>query len=343
MDNVDFSFLSRINRDIQDALIVLDMKGNIVYSNPAAGQHLGIKLENGTKYAALIDSESSGKNDAFHQYLLDSIYDKQRSHGGELEYTRSDGEKRVFHVLTSFLFSDDGTEKMGVVIQFSDITELNRIHRLHRGSAYLFISLLGILSFFNFFTVIWQSLGQPFVSSLITVCIEIVGFALVFVQYRNFDISLEKMGFRIRGCGKYLAIDAIATAVILAVMMLVKYYLRRVMILSPAEPFFYWDHWNVSKTLYPITVVMQEILTRSLVHEWVTQVVPAKRAELIAIGISALFFGAIHLHLGLAFMVGSALLLGVFGIVYSKQRCVWALCIPHYFLGLAVSILWGIG
>lgn len=341
MEAVDFSLLSRINRDIQDALIVLDMKGNIIYSNPAASQLLGIKLSIGTKYAALIASENNEKNDAFHQYLLDSIYDKQSSHGGELEYTRSDGVKRAFHVLTSFLFGDDGTEKMGVVIQFSDITELAKTHKLHRNTAYLFISLLGVLSFFNFFTVIWQSLGKPFASSLITLMIEIVGFTLAFIMYRDFDVTLENMGFRIRGCGKYIAIDSLATAAILCIMMLVKYFLRHAAILPSSEPFLHWELWNKSMLLYPVTVVMQEILTRSLIHEWVTQVVPAKHAELTAIVISSLFFGAIHLFLGLGFMVGSALLLSLFGIVYSKQRCIWALCIPHYFLGMSLTIIWG--
>lgn len=341
MEAVDFSLLSRINRDIQDALIVLDTRGNILYANPAASKHLGIKLEHGTKYAAIMTSETNAQNDAFHQYLLDSIYDKQKSHGGELEYVCPDGEKRVFHVLTSYLFSNDCTEKMGVVIQFSDITELSQTHRLHRNSALLFICLLGVLSFFIFFTVIWQSLGRPFPASIITILIEITGFTLVATQYRNFNMSLENMGFRIRGCGKYLVIDSIATAFILGVMLLAKYFLRRAMILSPTEPFIHWEKWDAFKTFYPVTVVMQEILTRSLIHEWITQVVPHKNAELVAIGISSLFFGAIHLHLGLAFMVGSAFLLGIFGVIYCKQRCVWALCIPHYFLGLAVSILWG--
>lgn len=341
MQPIDFSLLSRINRDILDGLIVLDTKGTIIYTNPAAGQLMGRNLQIGSKYSSLLIDENSSVNDEFHQYLLDSVYDKRHTHHGELEYTKPNGEKHVFHILTSFLFGSEGTEKMGVVIQFSDITELNHTHKLHRNTAYLFIALLGILSVFNFISVIWMNMGKPFSSSIITILIEVVGFSLVLLLFRNFDLDWQNIGLRIKGCGKYIAIDAIVTALILAVMIIVKIYLRKNMILSPSEPFLHMDKWDTSKTFYPITVVLQEFLTRSLVHEGIRQVLPTKNADLIAIGISSLFFGAIHLHLGLAFMAGSALLLGVFGLVYTKQRSIWGLCIPHYVLGLAVSILWG--
>lgn len=218
---------------------------------------------------------------------------------------------------------------------------MSRTHKLHRNACYLFISILAALSFFVFFSMAWMYLGKPFPSSLITVLVELVGFGIVLLLYRSFDLTPENMGLRIRGCGKYILMDGIVTAVILGVMVLVKIYLRRAMILSPAEPFFHWEKWSLAKTFYPVTVVLQEFLTRSVIHEAIRQVLPAKNAELAAVAVSSLYFGAMHLYLGLAFMVGAALLLGVFGIVYCKQRCIWGLCIPHYFLGMALFILWG--
>lgn len=341
MQQIDFSLLSRINRDILDGLIVLDTKGTIIYTNPAANELLGRKIEIGSKYSSLMVSETNSANDEFHQYLLDCLYDKHHSHHGELKYTKPNGKKHIFHILTSFLFGNEGTEKMGVVIQFSDVTELNQTHKLHQNTAYLFIALLGILSLFNYITTIWLDLGKPFASSIMTILIEVVGFVLVLLLFRKFDTDEIDFGLKFKGKGKYIVTDLFVTIIILAVMIIVKIYLRKNMVLSPNEPFLHMEKWDMSKTLYPITVVLQEFLTRSLVHEGIKQVIPSKKSDLIAIGVSSLFFGAIHLHLGLAFMLGSAFLLAFFGLVYTKQRCIWGLCIPHYVLGLAVSILWG--
>lgn len=341
MQSADYSLLSRINRDIPDGLIVLDTNGTIVYANPAAGQLMGTELTVGSKYASLFAQDSGGQNDAFHQFLLDSIYDKQHKHGGELDYRRPDGSLRTFQVVTSFLFGEEGAERQGVVIQFSDITEVHQARKLQQDTVTLFVCLLGMLAVFNFASVIWVSAGEPFPSALMTVLIEITGVVLSFFILRNSPIRWEDLGLRFHGCGKYLLIDGAATAAILGVMLLVRLILFRTGILSPAEPFFHWKKWTTSSTLYPITVVLQEFLTRSLVHESVTRVIPAKHAELYAIIISSLFFGAIHLYLGLAFMFGAAFLLAFFGLIYTKQRCIWGLCIPHYILGLSVSILWG--
>ena len=46
---------------------------------------------------------------------------------------------------------------------------------------------------------------------------------------------------------------------------------------------------------------------------------------------------------GLGFMIGSFLLLSVFGVIYERQKTIWGLCIPHYFLGLSLKLIWGIG
>ena len=63
--------------------------------------------------------------------------------------------------------------------------------------------------------------------------------------------------------------------------------------------------------------------------------------DVVAIIISSLYFGALHLHKGLAFMIGATLLLSVFGFIYSRQGTIWGLCIPHYFLGLSLTVIWG--
>ena len=57
----------------------------------------------------------------------------------------------------------------------------------------------------------------------------------------------------------------------------------------------------------------------------------------------ASFFGAMHIHKGLFYMLGAVALLSVFGIIYRKQKTIWGLCVPHFVLGIAVGILFETG
>ena len=47
------------------------------------------------------------------------------NHRGEVTYTRPDGSVRYFSIETSFAGGEDGLQKTGVILQFSDITDLH--------------------------------------------------------------------------------------------------------------------------------------------------------------------------------------------------------------------------
>ena len=61
--------------------------------------------------------------------------------------------------------------------------------------------------------------------------------------------------------------------------------------------------------------------------------------EAAAIVVSSLVFGALHLFLGLIYMLGAVVLLGGMGVLYRRQNTIWGLCIPHYVLGMALTFL----
>ena len=61
--------------------------------------------------------------------------------------------------------------------------------------------------------------------------------------------------------------------------------------------------------------------------------------ELAAIVVTSLAFGALHLFLGLIYMLGAIILLGGLGVLYRRQNTIWGLCIPHYVLGMALVFL----
>ena len=112
--------IPRILRDMSDGVLVLDMQGNVLYLNQQGQALLGAERNcTGLKYtAAFWEQDTDGQNDAFHQFVLDAVYDKEHAHSGEASYTPYGREARRFRLTSSFLHSEDGTKKIGIVVLF---------------------------------------------------------------------------------------------------------------------------------------------------------------------------------------------------------------------------------
>lgn len=342
----DLYYLYRITRDITDGLIVLDTEGTVVYVNPSAKSILKSPgLKTGQKYAAFMAFDDTGENDEFHQYILDSVYDKNREHEGYIHYTRPDKSRRILRVISSYAYNDDMSETLGVILQFSDVTELEVARRKYDDTAKVFVLLLGMLSLWNFAVGVYEMFDRPFPGFVMTIFIEIMGALGAVYMLKHTSITVPELGLSFKGAGKHILVDGFFTALVLIAMIVAKIIIRKTMpqVISPDSPMFYFSAWGVSETMYPLTVVVQEFLTRGAVQGSIQRIMPGKYCVPISIILSSLFFAALHIYLGMAFMVGSFLLLSVFGIIYEKQKTIWGLCIPHYFLGLSLKIIFGVG
>ena len=337
--------IERITRDISDGLLLVDLNGNIKYINPQGKTILkNPALREDIKFAELMKSDNTGKNDEFYQYLLDSIYNKEEIHSGALKYNNPDGDIRYLFVKSSFVFSDDGKKKLGVILQFSDVTENHKIHIKYYDAVKVLVAMIIVLSANNIIVKIWDHLNQPVDASYITVMIEIFGAigTLLILKYTSLtvhDLGLGK-GTDLK---KTIITDGFLTAVILLATILVKLFIQRIRpdIIAPDAPLFYWNNWELSSTLYPITVFAQELMTRGAAQGCLSMVLPEKTPNWVPIIISSLFFGAMHIHKDLIFMIGAMILLSIFGFIYNKQKTIWGLCIPQYILDLSIAILWG--
>ena len=338
---IDSNLLPRLTRDISDGLIVLDMHGMVSFVNPAAKKLLEIEDEHlDVKYAAVMFEDHNDKNDDFLEFLIDAVYEKDKTHSGTIKYVTRLGNTKWLHMTTSVVFSEDGTEKEGVLVQFSDVTELQELTRKTYDSAALFVIMMAAVCVWAFVYQIWMDLGQPVSSTVVTKLVEVFGIILFHIILRNTSITMKDVGLSFRGAGKYILTDSVFTVFALAILIGIKAVLLRT---SPdlfrVNRIFDLSQWTWASTLYPITVVVQEFLTRGVVHESIKRIMPGKRSDFWAILVSSLFFGAFHLHKGIIFMVGAVALLSVFGIIYRRQKTIWGLCIPHYFLGLAIDLL----
>ncbi len=335
--------LPRILRDITDGVLVLDQGGTVRYINPRGCQILGLTKECvGQKYYAVVMDDEKDDNDGFHQFLLDAVYDKDNVHGGELEYICEDGKKLNLRIVTSFLRNSDGTRKDGVVIQFSDITEVVRLRRKERDTTTVFAVTMILLCSWIFFIQIWEFLGRPVPLFMMTNLVELIGILLLLFILKNTSFTWQDIGLSTKKLGPIIRLDSLIAAAGVVLLILVKVVMLKVKpdYFPSDAPFFEWRNLlKVSRILYPFTAILQEFLVRGGVHENMRRIFTGKRGETVAIVVSSLFFGALHLYLGIAYMAGAALLLGLLGVLYRKQNTIWGLCIPHYVLGTALSIL----
>lgn len=344
--NEDLKYLYRVTRDITDGLILIDETGTIVYVNPSAKRILNNPaLEQGIKYASFMIKDQKGVNDEFHQYVVDSIHDRKNEHTGLLRYTCPDGNKRVLRIVSSFAYDEEGIKTIGIILQFSDVTKLHEVQQKYNDSTILLVALLAMLAIWNFACAVWELMGRPVPAYVMTVVIEVMGALGSLLIIKKTSITAADFGLSFKGAGRAVVIDTVFTAVTLTGMIAVKLLILKFRpdVFGTDAPFFYFRAWGLSETLYPLTVVIQEFLTRGAVQGSIRRVLPEKYAVPAAILLSSIFFGALHIYLGVAFMVGAFLLLSVFGVIYQKQKTIWGLCIPHYFLGLSLKIIFGIG
>lgn len=342
----DLKYLYRVTRDITDGLILIDETGTIVYVNPSAHHILSNPLlTEGIKYGTFLSKDKKFVNDEFHQYVLDSIYERKKNHTGILHYTRPDGTMCILRMMSSFAYDEERTKVIGIILQFSDITTLQEVQQKYNDSTIVLVALLAMLAIWNFAYVIWKFTGKPIGNYGMTVIIELCGVLGSIVVLKKTSITPHDFGLKFKGVGKAIVMDSIFTAIILAGFVVAKYCIMKInpSVYGPDAPLFFWKAWTPTQTRYPLTVVVQEFLTRGVVQGSVRRVLPDKYAVPVAIILSSLFFGALHIYLGLFYMLGAFLLLSVFGIVYEKQKTIWGLCIPHYFLGLSLKIIFGVG
>lgn len=343
-DNTQLQMVNRIARDISDGLILIDSKGTVQYINPSAYRLLGNDaLKEGIKYAEYIASDGNSANDAFHQYVLDSVYDKNASHTGSVTYTHPDGSIRYFTIVTSYAGSEDGLRKNGVILRFSDVTDLHRAKVKHDDTIKILIGTITIMALWDYLVAIWEKMGQPISSTALTVIIEVIGVLATLFALRYTSITVTDFGLGTRNLKRNVVVDTALTAAVLGLMIMVKLFLRQFFpdLVSPDRPFFRWDALHALDLLYIPTVVLQEFLVRGVTQGSLERILPENYPPAVAIIVSSLVFGSIHIHKGIVFMLGAACLLCLFGFLYRKQGSIWGLCIPHLLLSWSLRVIWG--
>ena len=330
---------TRVLRDFDEGIITFDRGGIIRYINPAASLILGLTGNAvGKRYRDVFSRE----NDALLSFLVKATAEKNTSQRGDILFHREDGGDVRLNTSCICLQDEEDPQERSFAVHFEDITEIDTLRRRRRESSAVFIGTMTAVSVWMYFVALWQMTGQKFSQEIMTQFIHIISLVMFFYIRHYTHFSFAEMGLKTKGIGRAVRTDCLLTAVFTAMLFGVKLLMLRVSpgFFAEGAPFWDWGRANWSDFAYPLTVVLQEFLSRGVIHENLRRIFVGRYSEAAAIIVSSLLFGALHIHRGFFYMLAATALLSVFGILYRRQNSIWGLCIPHFVLG---EVVWFLG
>ncbi len=335
---------ARIFRDMEEAVFVIEYDGgSITYVNERCEKLLGFGCGIGDgkpqKYVDLMSRDGDSRNDDFHQMILDSVYDIHNVHRRNVSFYK-DGKRMTLNLRTSFLRDEDGGEPIGIVAVIEDVTEISKLQRKKKNSNIVFALFVALLCLIIFMVQGVTDFNAPITKPQITIIIEVMALVFMLILMKTTHLNIKDMGFRKDNLKPTLISCAVIVPVLFALLTGFKLVLTRLSpgFFPPETPFF--ASLPISEYItYLFTAFIQELIARGVVQSSLNRVFDGKNGQTVALIISALAFGTIHLYYGFLFMLMASALVGVLGIMFNKQKNIWGVTLIHYALGMAAGVL----
>ena len=239
-------------------------------------------------------------------------------------------------------FTEDDEFSLQSLGSMSAVSLANKIYsELIKDSSKTFSAFLFAYCSWMIVYALWQHLGQPVSTDVMTHGVEVLGFLMFFYIMSSTSLSWKDLGIKTEHPWKTARTGLLIAACAVAVMCLGKAVVRIISpnALSPERPFFDIRAFGVRQIIYIFTAGVQEFLARSVIQGNLRRIMVGRHTAAAAIVISSLSFATLHIHLGLFFMLGAAVLAGLEGILYEKQQSIYGVWIVHWAFGVAGTLL----
>lgn len=335
---IDSSISERILRDMGSGSVVLSANGKFLEANRFAKKIL--ELEDGAEADFMTRMGDDETNGAFYDCIFDAIYDKTMVNQKKVAYAAPSGKKYSLHMTSSF-FELDGEER-GIVITFTDETKEDELILKRNDSMTVLVGAIFIVCLWVFTIALYRFLGDPFPTQYLSRLCEVLSciMLVIFLKFTSFTVA--DMGLRSKHLKKDMKEAAIVGASLLLFMILLKLLFIKLGSGYFAGETAFWDYDDRPAYLieYLFIALFQEFLARCCMQENLHRILDSyKSGKVIAILVSSLIFGVFHLHYGLFYMIGAAVLMGSLGIIYNHQRSIWGTYVVHYIFGIAGQCL----
>ena len=161
------------------------------------------------------------------------------------------------------------------------------------------------------------------------------------IIYKKTDFSVDELGLKVADYKKTFGVAIVISAIVVAFLVMVKWLLLKGNsgLFDTRVPFWKWNLGWYSWISYVFTSVLQEFLARSMIYGSIRKMYEGPRGIMIAMVLSSLLFGAVHIAHGFMYMTAAIVLLGALGGLYEKHRNIWGVSIIHFILGQAACCL----
>lgn len=338
MEEIQHSFSEQVLRDMHDAVLVLDGKGNIVYVNGPAASMLEVDegyREAGARFSLLSDGAN---NESFNDAIFAALYNKGETTVRKVPYVAPSGKRYVFILSSSFIRDSDGAQ---LVVTLSDETVAEEMTQKLKDSSNTFTTFLIGFSLWILIYALWEYLARPVSPDFMTHGVELLGvIMLIFILART-SLSWRDLGVTNRKARKTFRVALIVAACAFGFLVVLKAVCRLIKpdCFEPEAPFLDFSRFGMRQILYILTAGIQEFLARSVIQGNLKRITVVKHPAVLAICLSSLIFAALHIHFGFLFMAGAAILAGLEGILYEKQQNILGVWIVHWVFGVSGTLL----
>ena len=327
--------------DITDGVLLLSCEGAIAYMNRSAQAMLSISGDQlGDSLPGTWLRQADSRNDDLCQSILDVLYDKQTKIRKTVNFYTSSNEKHTLQIKSSYWDDPEYEGQNGVLLILQDVTEEEHLKKEKEDAILIFSFFLAAIGIWTLFYAALTQFQIEIPRFCMTYILLGLGAVLTWLIIWKTDLTMSDIGLSFRNIRKPLLIN-IAFSLIACLVMIAA---KAIFILSGStffpedQPFFDFQ-FTLGMKLYPLSVLLQEILSQSIIHECLMRILKGKNSHIHAIILSSILFTVLHIHRGFGFMIGSLLLGCGIGILYRKQRTVWGLCITHYSVSMMAFFL----
>ena len=332
----------RILRDIDDSVLALDQQGHVIYMNPQCRDLLDLhESDLGKTYAEVFFDVHQQENDAFHQFIIDAVYQKEETHCGTVTFTGKSNKTTHLRIVSSFLNNEGTTEPSGVVLVLSDITEAEILKKKRYDASIVFSCVTACVCLYLLLLATLDFLQFNVPTKALTQVINAMVFVIGVIIYKKTDFSPDELGLKIHNYKQTFGSALIVSCLAVILLIAAKFTVAKVApnFFATGSPFWNWDIGLYSWVSYIFTCIVQEFLARSMIYGSIKKMYDGKHATMAAVFLSSLLFGAVHIAHGFIYMSAAILLLGSLSGLYEKHRNIWGVTIIHFILGQAACCL----
>ena len=222
----------RILRDMDDSVLALDNHGRIMYMNPQFQLLLGLQDDVlGRTYAEVFFDRQDTRNDDFHQFLVDAVLEKERTHTGTVSFTDTQNNTRYLRVTSSFLKNEADHEANGVVLVLSDITETEVLKKKRYDASVVFSCVIACISIYLLLLATLDFLQIHVPTTILSLILNAMVFCFSLVIYRKTEFSYEELGLKVKDYKATflpaigISIALVALLMVVKLLMLLQYHL----------------------------------------------------------------------------------------------------------------------